>query len=555
MLTQSPSTHIPMAGPLLSPTSQVSGSSSVATATVIDIPGFSDTRANLYRRLSFNANSRLAPDQNPVQQHTKKYINAEVLRHDKNIKISHETTISRLHKKPGTVEDSILVIETGNANDRVRIKNGPDDSLIAIINDKPYQLTNINSADSDVYSLRIKTNGGDDCVLIDPDVAFPVDIDLGDGNDYAQAGSGHTILRGGSGNDTLKLGSGEGVAFGGDDDDLMIAGTGNSVLRGNNGNDRMQADEGIEGRSLYMDGGDGHDFMIVTKNTLNNPTILHGGKGENLIVTHGKATVYTGRDKNIVRSHSDDTVIYAKSTDEVHRTAGSTLTHTTFKEVGHSGYVAEGSQAFVQNVNDDLDLLRLSPAGKQLLAEADAAAKRNDAPTLIKETTADNGFYHFNSLKLKKHFSTNRPDEITPTDQWKGQDFGGIFIKDDLRGLTPQDWGRVIFNKPGDVATAGEIHYNPSFSPSEGGPILTLYHEMTHAYNGANGSFLPGKTKVPHNLSGEHNIEHQAVGLITDTQPFNFINRPSAKPTTTNPKPFTENALREELQLPPREKY
>lgn len=141
--------------------------------------------------------------------------------------------------------------------------------------------------------------------------------------------------------------------------------------------------------------------MIVTKNTLDNPTILHGGKGENLIVTHGKATVYTGRDKNIVRTHSDDTVIYAKPTDEIHRTSGSTLTHTAYKELGHSGYLVDGSQDFVQNVNDDIDLLRLSPVGKQMLAEGDSAAKRNDAPTLIKETADENAYYYYNNSKLK----------------------------------------------------------------------------------------------------------------------------------------------------------
>lgn len=553
MITQPPSPPIPMTDPLRSPTFQASGA---PTATMINIPSVSDPHANNDRRLRFNANSRLAPDQKPVHRYKEKYINSEVLRHDKHVKISHETTINSLHRKPHVAEDLVVVIETGNANDRIRIKDGPDQSIIVTVNDKPYQLNKIYSDESEVYSLRIKTNGGDDCVLVDADVKFPVDIDLGDGNDYAQAGSGYTTLRGGSGNDTLKLGSGQGIAFGGDGDDLMIAGTGNGVLRGNNGNDRMQAGERTKGSSLYMDGGDGHDFMIVTKNTLDNPTILHGGKGENLIVTHGKATVYTGRDKNIVRTHSDDSVIYAKPTDEVHRTPGSTLTHTTFKEVGHSGYTVEGSEEFVQTVKDDLDLLRLSPTGKQMLAEADAAANRNDAPTLIKETKVDNGSYHFNSLKLRKHFSTDRPDEVNPKDEWKGQNFGGVFTTYDLEGLTPADWGEVTYNRPGDVATAGEIHYNPSFSlPDVSGPIVTLYHEMAHAYNGANGSMLPGRTRVPHKLSGERDVEHQAVGLPTDAQPFNFINRPSAQPTTTNPKPFTENALREELQLPLRKKY
>ena len=553
MITQSSFTQIPTAAPILSSPSLASGPSSIATATIIEIPGFSDPRYDKYRRHRLNAFSRFTPDQLAGKE---KYINSETLRHDKNVKITHEVTINSPDRKPATIADSHLVIETGNTHDRIRIKKGPGESLTVLINEIPYQLNNMAFINTPIFCLRIKTNGGDDCVLVDSDVEFPVDIDLGEGNDYAQAGSGYTLMRGGSGNDTLKLGRGDGKAFGGDGDDLMIAGTGHGMLRGNNGNDRMQAGEGVEGRVLYMDGGEGHDFMIVTKNTLDNPTILHGGKGENLIVTHGKATVYTGRDKNIVRTHSDDTVIYAKPTDEIHRTSGSTLTHTAYKELGHSGYLVDGSQDFVQNVNDDIDLLRLSPVGKQMLAEGDSAAKRNDAPTLIKETADENAYNYYNNSKLKKHFSTNKPKDLESKDHSRGQDFGGISITDDLVGLTPSDYGKIISNQPGDVANAGEIHYNPSFSMFDGsGPIVVLYHEMAHAYNGANGTVLPGRTNREHKPRGERDEEHQAVGLPTDARPFNFINSPFAKPTTTNPKPFTENTLREEFQLPLREDY
>lgn len=136
-------------------------------------------------------------------------------------------------------------------------------------------------------------------MLIDPRVDNDIRVELGAGDDYAQAGSGNTRLYGGAGNDRLKLGSGDGIAMGDDGDDLLIAGSGNGILKGNNGNDRMQAGQGFPERRLYMDGGDGHDFMIVTRNDTHIPAVMHGGKGENLIVTHGPATVLPGATRTL----------------------------------------------------------------------------------------------------------------------------------------------------------------------------------------------------------------------------------------------------------------
>ncbi len=485
--------------------------------------------------LYLSSHSKLTPDQHPLDSTQKKYINTDVLRHDKHVKFYQEIAYMSENGKPIGSSSNELVIETGNRADKVTIKKGPGHSLIATINNKPYQLNLLTSPDgSESQPLRIRTNGGDDCVLIDPEVKNAIRIELGAGNDYARAGAGDTRLYGGAGDDMLKLGSGDGIAFGNDGNDVLIAGTGNGVLKGNNGNDRMQAGKGSADRRLFMDGGDGHDFMIVTRNDTQIPTVLHGGKGENLIVANGPATIYTGRDKNIVRSDNDNTVIYAKPSDEVHRTPGSQRVHTQHSEVGKSGYVIEGSAEFVQNVEDDMELLRISRQGKRMLGTADADAQRNDSPVRITELTEDNGSYYFSNAAIRNHLEAGHSMDT----------------------LAPAAQGFITHQQAGAVATGAQIQYNPSYSlDADSAPVNALYHEMAHAYNGASGTFLAGSTAIPENPDGEPNDERQAVGLFTVAQPFNFVGHPAAEPSTTNPKPFSENGFREEMRRPLRTTY
>src|SRR3546814_13723333 len=66
-----------------------------------------------------------------------------------------------------------------------------------------------------------------------------------------------------------------------------------------------------------------------------------------------------------------------------------------------------------------------------------------------------------------------------------------------------------------------DISYNPAFAiPELPVPSVTLFHEMSHAYNGVNGTFLPGTYTGPGPDSPTPtrqipNAERQAVGLET----------------------------------------
>src|SRR3546814_10941835 len=78
-------------------------------------------------------------------------------------------------------------------------------------------------------------------------------------------------------------------------------------------------------------------------------------------------------------------------------------------------------------------------------------------------------------------------------------------------------------------------------------PSVTLFHEMSHAYNGVNGTFLPGTYTGPGPDSPTPtrqipNAERQAVGLETTADPYEFgsgsgpnTHTPPA-PTATGPR-------------------
>ncbi|MCF4989048.1 hypothetical protein GIW60_06450, partial [Pseudomonas gessardii] len=86
-------------------------------------------------------------------------------------------------------------------------------------------------------------------------------------------------------------------------------------------------------------------------------------------------------------------------------------------------------------------------------------------------------------------------------------------------------------------------------------PISALPHALSHGFDWVNNSKLEGHTRVYARATGmEYTIERQAVGLQTN-ESFDFDRDPSTPPTFTNPKPFTENGLREEMGEPLRTAY
>ncbi|QLG91696.1 hypothetical protein HZF02_06840 [Pseudomonas yamanorum] len=380
--------------------------------------------------------------------------------------------------------------------------------------------------------LHIKSKGGDDKIRIDPNVDVTVTVEGGRGRDKIEAlGSGNTHVYGGAGDDDITLGSGVGYAEGNNGNDNLKGGTGKSVMYGNNGNDRMFSGPGSKGTFSYMDGGKGKD-VIVSESPFN---LVHGGPDEDLMIGKAPTTFYTGRGRDIVLSAFAGDKIYADAGDRISRIPGSTLKQVTISNAGNKGLNIEGSEKFKQRTQDDLEFLRNSPTAQKVLTELDKAAKRNGSPVNIKETLEGSPNYSF-----VNDFTKKMDSEL--------KDYDGIEETAPL--------GFITNNVSGSVATDANIHHNHKifFNDDDTPPIVGLFHELAHAYNGANGTLLGGTTPAGEDAFPEPNLERQAIGLETNAPAFDFDNDPATPLTTTNPKPFTENALREETGFPLREK-
>ncbi|MDY4299179.1 M91 family zinc metallopeptidase [Pseudomonas salmasensis] len=458
-----------------------------------------------------------------------------------NLKATQETLDS--YKDPNNPEriGTTLTLETGDTSDAIHISQSADGRLSVNVNNQTYTFngppptSDTPAKDKPVpfFFLTITTAGGNDSITLDPNVTATVTIHAGDGDDTVQAGSGTTTVYGGRGRDHIRLGSGAGYAEGNEGNDTLIGGTANVVMYGNDGKDVLYAGAGPTTKESYLDGGDGNDRLYAG----NGHTVINGGKGNDRIVAHDDATIYTGKGFDRVWANGNAARIYAKNSDRLSDTEQSTITRVTPSDAGQRAFSIVGSDAFKQRVEDDLELLRASPAGRVMLEEMDKAADRNGAPVTIEQSDFIN-MYGFSTTELEK---------LNPGDRFK-------IPRNDSRS------GVINNGVAGAAADQGKIFYYPSFSNPEtnASPIVQFYHEMAHAWNGANGTFLSGSSDpLPEHPErpGPENAELQAIGLPTNAPPFDFDNDPSTPPTSTNPAPFTENALNLEMGKPPRTGY
>lgn len=431
-----------------------------------------------------------------------------------------------------TYENGTLLLETGERSDTIVIDQHANGCLNVNVNGTAYDFpaTYMAEGKQKAIELHIKSNGGNDNISICPYVMLKAIVESGDGNDSIYAGGGDTRLFGGRGNDILWLGSGTGYAEGNEDNDTLIGGTGNNALYGNNGRDWMYAGPGAANKQSHMDGGTEQDQMFAG----NGHTVMNGGRGDDQMYGNDRTTFYTGEGSDSVHSHNSKDLIYAKRSDKLDTAAGTNVTYVKPDRSGEHAFAFKGTPRFIQRVHDDLDLLRSSPAGQQLLAKLDIAAQ-NGAPILFRESKKDENYYTFYSHQL----TDLRKQKKLPEDE------------------ETSAYGYIQDGVPGSRADKAKIDYNPSFvhdtaflvSP----PVIQLYHELAHAKNGADGTRLPGtqQEQIPGFLSEEVlNEELQTIGLSTTAPAFDFDNDPATPPTSTNPAPFTENALNQEMGKP-----
>lgn len=464
----------------------------------------------------------------PVQTRTK------VLVDDGNLRASQALTQGLKNPERPETLANVLFLETGKRADRIHISQRPDGQLYAQVNGRDYVLDTPDGRSNIPTLLHLKSGAGDDRITVAPNVNLRIEIDAEDGNDVIQAGGGKTSVYGGRGDDDITLGSDTGYAEGNDGNDILKGGRGHAVMYGNAGNDRLYAGSGPANKQSHLDGGAGNDQLYAG----NGHTVLNGGLGDDLLVGHDRTTFYSGPGRNTLRANAIKARIHAQATDRLIGTQDSTLTPMTLTDAGRKAFSIQGPPDFIARVEDDLTLLRASPQGQKMLKALDEMAVKNGGPVLIVPSNRGNS-YRFWSTELQ-HLEQNNQVPAERTDP---------------------KWGYLKDGVPGSRADKGTIFYNPAAVYGTDPlflPLNQLFHEMAHAWNGANGTFLPGAsvpTRDQPERPGPPNSELQAVGLVSNAPPFDFDNDPNTPPTSTNPAPFTENTLNAEMGLPLRTRY
>lgn len=429
------------------------------------------------------------------------------------VEVTRETTVAWDGSDFEPTNDQ-LVFTTGDRDDHVGVRQRDDGTLDVSVNGQAYEVRLARDQE-----LTIRANGGDDVIEVASNVTVNIVVEGGDGDDTITTGAGNDRIDGGAGNDVIRSGAGRDDVFGNGGDDLITGGPGVNVIHGGDGNDRITAGPGTN----FIEGGAGDDLIVGGGAS----DVLSGGTGHDRItVGEGASRVYTGAGDDVVDGAGSNAIVYSAPGDAINAATGTRPTVVNVAidaSVGHTIKVV-GSESFVQRVQAELDFLRASPVGQQMLAEFDAAAAAKGNLLTIKELANEHNGY-------AQTFSNDA----------------------DIRNGRAGAGGHV------------DVSYNPSFHLDQfPAPVVVLYHELSHAYNGVNGTFQPGYytgpgPDAPVMVEGRPavvaNAERQAVGLETTAPAFDFDGDPATPPTTANPDHLTENGLREELGLPDRESY
>jgi Effector protein len=167
---------------------------------------------------------------------------------------------------------------------------------------------------------------------------------------------------------------------------------------------------------------------------------------------------------------------------------------TTGAVLGSSNSVT-GSPEFQQRINADLEILRSSPAGRQMLMQLDASG---------------------NTVNIAE-LPNVRNGGATPAG-------GGNFLQ---TVTAPNGTTSVVAG----TGANSSIAFNPSNHDDRfPNSVTVLYHELSHAYNHMAGTRQQGTNSTPGIDNGTNNREMQAVGLNNTGLSFNFPAAPAPPP-------------------------
>jgi hypothetical protein len=409
--------------------------------------------------------------------------------------------------------DGEVVVNTGTGDDDVNVTVDPDTGEIIV------DVNGVENRYPPGTPITIRSGEGEDVI----EVGEGVDVDLvllgGEGNDRLRGGGGGETMLGGRGRDDLFGRTGNDYLSGGSDIDYVEGQGGSDRISGGHGNDTLY---GL-GSDNYLAGGEGDDYVEGGKG---NDT-ADGGAGNDVISGgRGDDTVRGGAGDDVVYAgHGRDTIDGGSGADDAYRQDEDEATNSgsiTVEVTSDAGFInIDGSDEFVERVEADLDMYRASPTGQQMLAELEDMRDPSRWPG-----------QHSLTIKELENDPNYRPnDRMDPGENGKAN-----------RG------GESVFGN-----RDSRIEYNPSFTfdSQQGRPSVVLYHEMAHVYSYWNGN-VDDDLIVGGPDDGIKNAERQAVGLPYDHD------GDSSTPDRIDPEQplqYTENGLRDEMELPTRDSY
>jgi Ca2+-binding RTX toxin-like protein len=398
------------------------------------------------------------------------------------------------------VDGDHAVINTGYGDDRVRISADP------ATGEQVVEVNGVTHRFPSTAQLTVRTGEGNDEITVAPGTSVRLTLLGSAGDDVIRGGAGDETILGHTGDDRIYAGAGNDRVSGGAHNDYIDGGRGDDILSGGEGYDVVY---GLSGDD-HISGGAGRDY-------------LEGGTGRDTVDGGvGDDVISGGRDDDTLRGGGGDDVIYAgHGTDTVD---GGTGTDTLFAQQGdrHSGvervftielrdlgrYIRiDGSDEFVERVQADLDMLRASPHGQEMLAALDRV-----------HGSGARGIHETLSIREAAELTNIRPTVLPD---------GRVMV---TLNYPPHDR-----ENPGD---------------GDAPPITGLYHEFAHIVVAGEGTSAPGTYQGPDN-PGVPNDERQAVGLTVDVDEDGVPD--GLHPGL--PRHLTENALRREMGWPERQSY
>lgn len=362
------------------------------------------------------------------------------------------------------VRDGRVIVDTGSGDDTVRVLDGPD-GLVVVVNGRSYRFAS--------GEVLLRTGTGDDSVgdapLVTPPTGDGFAVDGGAGDDLLVVSGGAAVVSGGRGNDTIRGGAGDDRLLGGEGDDRIeggagedraIGGDGDDVIDGHGGDDWITGGAGDDllygedGDDLLL-GGDGRDHV-------------DGGAGDDTIGGDAGADVLSGgMDDDVVDGGQGADVVYAgPGDDHVRGGAGADDLHVEPGDV-----VADAARSDeVWEVPVDVTLLAditieapSRPVYERILSDLVTLASTVAGARLLDGLRGV-------AITVAAHHPDPETDAGMPTDAYYPDIDLVLYRRDDDEAGFAADPGSAL-----------------AYSP-----LVSLHHELAHAYDDAHGTAVEG---------------------------------------------------------------